>query len=309
MNYFELISKKRPNIKANSVKSYVIILDKFEETPLNNTKEIMEKVEKLTQGKSDTTYKNYIQAIVVGLDAQEGDNADEIKFYRNILFEKQKIYTTKLATNVKTEKQEEQWVSKAELEIVAKNLKKKIRVEKITSGHVLQDYLISLIYTLLAPRRLEYATCIVTFTRNYEPDKNYLLIRGKQKMNFVFNEFKTAKYDGQVLVECPPQIVAIINKILADRNSDPKLDLLGLVNAIQGQPLFQHTGGGGFNTNNLSKAIKRIFKQPDGREPTLNIIRHVTSSEAVDIEKEAELNTLAKDMGHSRARQLEYAKT
>jgi len=302
MNYFELISKKRPNIKANSVKSYVIILDKFEETPLNNTKEIMEKVEKLTQGKSDTTYKNYIQAIVVGLDAQEGDNADEIKFYRNILFEKQKIYTTKLATNVKSEKQEEQWVTKAELEIVAKNLKKKIRVEKITSGHVLQDYLISLIYTLLAPRRLEYATCIVTYKRNYEPDKNYLLIRGKQKMNFVFNEFKTAKYDGQVLVECPPQIVAIINKILPPYPTVPQ-------HYHQGKPLFQHTGGGGFNTNNLSKAIKRIFKQPDGREPTLNIIRHVISSEAVDIEKEAELNTLAKDMGHSRARQLEYAKT
>ena len=302
MNYFELISKKRPNIKANSVKSYVIILDKFEETPLNNTKEIMEKVEKLTQGKSDTTYKNYIQAIVVGLDAQEGDNVDEIKFYRNILFEKQKIYTTKLATNVKTEKQEEQWVTKAELEIVAKNLKKKIRVEKITSGHVLQDYLISLIYTLLAPRRLEYATCIVTYNRNYEPDKNYLLIRGKQRMNFVFNEFKTAKYDGQVSVECPPQIVAIINKILPPYPTVPQ-------HYYQGQPLFQHAGGGGFNTNNLSKAIKRIFKQPDGREPTLNIIRHVTSSEAVDIEKEAELNTLAKDMGHSRARQLEYAKT
>lgn len=302
MNYFELISKKRPNIKANSVKSYVIILDKFEETPLNNTKEIMEKVEKLTQGKSDTTYKNYIQAIVVGLDAQEGDNTDEIKFYRNILFEKQKIYTTKLATNVKSEKQEEQWVTKAELEIVAKNLKKKIRVEKITSGHVLQDYLISLIYTLLAPRRLEYATCIVTYNRNYEPDKNYLLIRGKQKMNFVFNEFKTAKYDGQVLVECPPQIVAIINKILPPYPTVPQ-------HYHQGKPLFQHTGGGGFNTNNLSKAIKRIFKQPDGREPTLNIIRHVISSEAVDIEKEAELNTLAKDMGHSRARQLEYAKT
>ena len=298
MNYFELISKKRPNIKANSVKSYVIILDKFEGTPLNNTKEIMERVEVLTKGKSDTTYKNYIQAIVVGLDAMETENTEEIKFYRNILFEKQKIYTTKLATNVKTEKQEEQWVTKAELEIVAKNLKKKIRVEKITSGPVLQDYLISLIYTLLAPRRLEYATCIVTYNRNYEPDKNYLLIRGKQRMNFVFNEFKTAKYDGQVSVECPPQIVAIINKIILSRGTEQ-----------QDQPLFQHVGGGGFNTNNLSKAIKRIFKMPDGREPTLNIIRHVTASEAVDIEKEAELNTLAKDMGHSRVRQLEYAKT
>ena len=298
MNYFELISKKRPTIKANSVKSYVIILDKFEGTPLNDTKSIMERVEVLTKGKSDTTYKNYIQAIVVGLDAMETENTEEIKFYRNILFEKQKIYTTKLATNVKTEKQEEQWVTKAELENVAKNLKKKIRVEKITSGHVLQDYLISLIYTLLAPRRLEYATCIVTYNRNYEPDKNYLLIRGKQRMNFVFNEFKTAKYDGQVSVECPPPIVAIINKIILSRGTEQ-----------QDQPLFQHVGGGGFNTNNLSKAIKRIFKMPDGREPTLNIIRHVTASEAVDIEKEAELNTLAKDMGHSRVRQLEYAKT
>ena len=303
MNYSELIQKKRPTIKANSVKSYVIILNKFGETKLNDTKSIMEQVEVLTKGKSDTTYKNYIQAIVVGLDAEEADNVDEIKFYRNILFEKQKIYTAKLATNVKTEKQEENWVTKKELENVAKNLKKKIRIEKITSGHVLQDYLISLIYTLLAPRRLEYATCIVTFTRNYEPDKNYLFIRGKQRMNFVFNDFKTAKYDGQVLVECPPPIVSIINKILARGT--------GLQDGVQYQdkPLFKHVGGGGFNTNNLSKAIKRIFKQPDGREPTLNIIRHVTSSEAVDIEKEAELNTLAKDMGHSRARQLEYAKT
>jgi len=303
MNYSELIQKKRPTIKANSVKSYVIILNKFGETKLNDTKSIMEQVEVLTKGKSDTTYKNYIQAIVVGLDAEEADNVDEIKFYRNILFEKQKIYTAKLATNVKTEKQEENWVTKKELENVAKNLKKKIRIEKITSGHVLQDYLISLIYTLLAPRRLEYATCIITFTRNYEPDKNYLFIRGKQRMNFVFNDFKTAKYDGQVLVECPPPIVSIINKILARGT--------GLQDGVQYQdkPLFKHVGGGGFNTNNLSKAIKRIFKQPDGREPTLNIIRHVISSEAVDIEKEAELNTLAKDMGHSRARQLEYAKT
>jgi len=303
MNYSELIQKKRPTIKANSVKSYVIILNKFGETKLNDTKSIMEQVEVLTKGKSDTTYKNYIQAIVVGLDAEEADNVDEIKFYRNILFEKQKIYTAKLATNVKTEKQEENWVTKKELENVAKNLKKKIRIEKITSGHVLQDYLISLIYTLLAPRRLEYATCIITFTRNYEPDKNYLFIRGKQRMNFVFNDFKTAKYDGQVLVECPPPIVSIINKILARGT--------GLQDGVQYQdkPLFKHVGGGGFNTNNLSKAIKRIFKMPDGREPTLNIIRHVTASEAVDIEKEAELNTLAKEMGHSRATQLEYAKT
>ena len=302
MNYSELIQKKRPTIKANSVKSYVIILNKFGETKLNDTKSIMEQVEVLTKGKSDTTYKNYIQAIVVGLDAEEADNADEIKFYRNILFEKQKIYTAKLATNVKTEKQEENWVTKKELEDVAKNLKKKIRIEKITSGHVLQDYLISLIYTLLAPRRLEYATCIITYTRTYEPVKNYLLIRGKQRMNFVFNDFKTYKYDGQISVECPPPIVAIINKILPPYPTVPP-------QYYQGQPLFKHVGGGGFNTNNLSKAIKRIFKMPDGREPTLNIIRHVTASEAVDIEKEAELNTLAKEMGHSRATQLEYAKT
>jgi hypothetical protein len=309
MDLANLIREKRPTLKENGIKHYVIIINKihggkeYENLDLLLDRDaVMKYLNDAEHIKSKTTYKNYIQSICVALHAlDEKKYDDEIKFYRKMLFDKALEYNEIIEKHEKTKKQSENWTTMKDLVAISDKLKKTITRKKINSKDVRdsfeiqlqQDYLISLLYTLLPPRRLEYATCLITTTdKGLDETKNYIYLKNKSKHIFIFHDYKTAKHYGRSDVMCPPRIRTAIQHLIRDRFDGP---------------LFYNEGNTGMNTNNLSKAIKRIFTH-DGKSPTLNIIRHIVASDNVDVDKDKKLNKLATEMGHSRKEQLQYAK-
>lgn len=309
MDLAKIIQEKRPTLKPNGVKHYVIIINKIHGTDtykdlelLLDRDKVMSYINNAKHIKSRTTYKNYIQSVCVALHAVDEEKyADEITFYRKMMVQKALEYDEIINKHEKSKKQNDNWATIKDLTDISDKLKKKITRKKINSKEVRdayeiqlqQDYLISLLYTLLPPRRLEYATCLITTTdKGLDETKNYIYLKNKSKHIFIFNDYKTAKHYGRSDVVCPSRIRTAIQHLIRDRFDGP---------------LFYNEGSVGMNTNNLSKAIKRIFTH-DGKSPTLNIIRHIVASENVDVDKDNELNKLATDMGHSRKEQLQYAK-
>ena len=298
MDLYDLIRTARPNLKENGIRSYVIILHKIyagvkePEDPdeiinldwINDGSQILDWID--SQPFQDTTKKNYIQAVLVVIQAQPEKDEETIKLFREVIEKKQMKYYSSI--NEKSKKERKNWTTLAELRKVSNNIKKEIKKQGILAKterspyekELLKDYVISLLYTLIPPRRLEYASVRV----GGEGD-NILNIRGKTKMNFVFKDYKTAGKFGTQKVECPPRLVKAI-KDLQLKEGD---SLLGLTE------------------NGLGKRIKKIFKMGD-KEPTLNDIRHIWATENVDMEYEKKTASLAGAMAHSKSQQLNYTK-
>ena len=60
--------------------------------------------------------------------------------------------------------------------------------------------------------------------------------------------------------------------------------------------------------NALGKLLPQIF-EPTGKQVSLNILRHVYISEAIDVDQIKEQQKLAKQMLHDADTQQQYAKT
>ncbi len=306
MDVSELIKKDRTNIKTSSLNAYLISLKK-----LNNNKEIEnlnylkddKEIFKIIQNLALSTKRSYLTSILVVLGAYKKNEFDNVfEIYKSKLQELNNEYNEKINSHKKNEKQTVNWVSLKQLNKVRTYYKNELQSKAILEKDklnrkefdLLQRYLVSSLYTLQPPIRLDYGNMeIINNEKDDNNQINYLLNKGKYKKSFIFNDFKNKKSMGKRVIEINSKLNSIINLWL--KHNKTKHFLLNSINE-------------NMNENALSKYIRKVF-EPTKKNITLNLLRHIYISENIDLEALKRQKELANSMLHSTEQQIDYAKT
>ena len=294
MDIFEKIKEKRPNLKDNSIKAYVITIQKLNGDKqikdldfLANKENIKEMLEKLKL----TTQRNYLTAVLVVLQAYDATQK-LIDYYKNLINDLNEKYNAIMSKNQKSQKQEQNWTTLDELkkvfkdlekEVMALDLKNKIKI-KPAEFTKLQDYLISALYTMLPPVRLDFAPMFIIPSKTQATKStNYLVNSGRNRKTFFIQEFKNASSRGPQTIEIPPKLNTIINMWLKYNHTN--FFLLNNRKEV-------------LSANGLGKHLTRIF-EPTGKHLSINLLRSIYISENMNMEAIKASEKMANDMMHS----------
>ena len=288
MNITELIKEKRPNLKDNSLKSYLITLRK-----LNDNKEIenLKFLKKFTEIMENinafklTSQRNKLTAILVVLSAFDKKEFEEVEMkYRKELENRNKEYNDYIASHQKSEKQEKNWTTLVDLKKVMNKHKKEAKANP--TRKTVQPYLVSSLYLLQPPKRLDFSGMkIITSRKDNDEKTNYLLNLGRNRKYFIYNQFKTDGKYGSKEVLIPKDLNSVINLWLQ-------------VN--KGDDFLYNVKGQNMTANGLGKYITKIFK-PTGKSITLNLLRNIYVSENIDLEAITKAKEIANSMDHSQS--------
>ena len=294
-NYFENQRKLRPS----SVNAYMICLKKLNNNAepstldfLENFDDIFEKLKPLKL----TTQRSYLIAINQALKSVAG--MDEIKDVYELKLEDLDFdYNKQLDTYQKSETEEENWTSLAELRVVADYWIDLIDEIQYSQKNFLKVYdiyknaIVALLYTDHPAIRLDYATMNIIYDENdIEVGKNYLLIEPNQK-SFILQKYKTSNKHHEKVWHPSTRLSGIIDEWIKINHTN-----FFLPNREFTKPM---------TTNALGKMITRVF-EPIGKKISVNTIRHIWISESVDhniLDANAEL---ASAMCHTPMTQRNY---
>jgi len=313
----EAIDSKR-NIKPNSLRAYMISLRKLHDfiegnreledlNFLKNEDKVAEKLQELKL----STQKNYLSAIIVGLDSMndENDYDEELIFYRGYLDELNKQSKEEAEKQQKSETQKENWVSMKELRKVMNKYKADIMERELLTKSELTRKQFDLIQKWVVanlflddenpPTRLDYAPMKIIKEEDFKKlddeekaENNYLVLRSRNKKYFHFGEYKTAKKYGENQIPVGKKLNSVLNIWLRVNPTDHLL-----LNS-KGEPQ---------SANGLGKYISKVF-EPTGKNISVNMLRHIYISEKYPKEKLDEKESDAKKMGHSVEMQGKYSK-
>ena len=312
-----LLKAARPELKDNSIKQYLSSLRTLNGgQPITNVdflKDYDAVMEKLKEKKS-TTIKNYMNAIIVVLDALKMDK-ELVEKYSQMRDKLNAEYSDQQATHKMTDTQEKNWVpfeeylkKVEELGADVQSLKKKSEWN-LEDRRKYQEYLLAKLYTKY-PLRNDYVMMVISkaaFNKLSDSDKaekNYLVVPSNNNaMFFVLNEYKTRRKYGEKRLHILDGDISkgiklwLKHRVMPGHNRDA---------------LF-------FNPKDMvtpadSSALTRILitmskREFDGKSVGSSLIRHMyLSSKYADTVKEMEKD--ADLMGHSTATQQNiYTKT
>lgn len=285
MDLLKLIKKARPNLKENSLNSYLISLKKLNNNePIENlnylkdTENIMQQINNFKLA----TQRNKLTAIIVVLCSHDKHEFDEVEtFYRKQLEDKNKTYNDNISLHEKSEKQEANWTTLESLLKIHRKYKK--TALENPSIKTIQPYLVSGLFLLQPPKRLIYSNMkIINNRKDNDGKTNYLLNMGRNKKYFILNSYKTIEKHGKKEVLIPKDINTIINMWL--KVNDSKDFLL-------------NSRGGELSSNGLGKYISKIFKDT-GKKITINLLRSIYISENVNLDVLKKNAEIADGMNH-----------
>lgn len=196
----------------------------------------------------------------------------------------------------KTAKENENWLNYSELIDIQRDYKAQVdemQLNKKTiinpkDNKVLLYYLISSLYTLHNPLRLDWATLrVITSKKDLNKTENFLLKTGTYTQQIILNDFKNVSKIGSVDFKLSRPLTKVIN-------------LYRRFN--KGEYLLMNTRGFKMSQNSLSKIIPLIF-QKEGKRVNLNMIRKSKIQSEIDIEQVKKEEALAESMLHSEGTQ------
>ena len=299
----------RPNLKENSLRMYLSMLGtlnkKNEITSLRylfNIKEIF----KIMNNYKLRTKRNYLTAILVALGIYDNAEYNELREkYRKELELSTIEMEKEIQLHKKTEKENENWTTLAELKkSVLNKWRRDIKRRHMTNGTVdeptneeilfFQKYLVAALYLLRPVVRLDYAPMKIIYNRNdIVKGNNYLLVISDRTKYFIFQDYKTFQKYGSLEFKVETPINNILHVWINFYN---KTDYLLLNKRMT--PL---------SSNGLGKLITDTFST-SSKIITLNLLRHISISELVDLDKRLKEERLASMMMHSLDVQKDYIK-
>jgi hypothetical protein len=226
------------------------------------------------------------------------------KFFYDKMMEKAKPVAEAAASNEKTDKQKENWVSWKEVSDLMATYRNKMveygakkTITPSEYAHLLQALVLGL-YTYTQPRRnQDYLDMAVVkkWREDMPKDKNYLDLTGSR---FVFNKYKTAKKYGTQIMAIPNTTEApLLDTIMTYLKFHP------LWKASKGKEavhfLVDAEGKALTAVNAITRLLNRIF----GKRVGSSMLRHIFLSDKYDIE---EMKEDAAAMGHSLNEQKKY---
>jgi hypothetical protein len=200
------------------------------------------------------------------------------------------------ATDEKTEKQKDNWLSWADVVKVRDGLRSETNPLSIGArGRSLDDedftklleYLLVSLYTYIPPRRnKDYSEMRVV--KKYRPSMsdefNYYDREGRQ---FIFNTYKTAKRYGQQIEKVPDELVSVLELYLKFHP----------LRKLASYPLIVNSLGEELNpVNGITRVLNRVF----GKNLGSSMLRHIYLSDKYGSSgKKSEMEEDAEKMAHS----------
>ncbi len=305
--------KEKRGVRDSTVKIYTRSLNRISQKIQNKDydkrdflkskiKDIVEYLNTL----SDSVKKNLISAILIALSPSAKRSPvsgykEVYDKYNNILLEEHKKYYNGIKDKQKNEKESKNWMEWDEILKYRRKLAGQIRklgynqksdvVKSKKDLQLLQSYLILSLYTLMSPRRLEFADTKVVTNSEYntipqsDKDDNIYLVkvsRNKKFFSFGKNAVKSQTKDN-VKIPVDRQLNSVINLWLNFNKSDHFL---------------QDSRGNKLTKNGLTKAIQKIFKPLD-KNISASMLRKIKVSHEFDPAIEDKKAKLAKEMNHS----------
>ena len=281
----DVLKQKRPNLSDKSINTYASVLKtimknlEFDDVKqLDNDKKVLEYLKEM----KPNTRKTRLSALFV---------LTENEAYKKHMLEDVNAYNNSMKSQVKNDKEIENWITKDELFEIYNTLKKDTNVlfrkknKTMTDLQDIQSFVMLSLFVLLPPRRaLDYSE--MKITNIDKANDNY--IKGN---NLVFNIYKTSKQKGQQVLAIPKELKSILNKWVKINDTD--------------YLLFDNKG------NKLTSVkINQRFKKLFGKSFSVNMFRKLYLSDKYS-NTMTEMKNLEKDlekMGSSKAQVNHYVK-
>ena len=309
----DLIGKlKDKSLSENSIKLYVRNLEKLNgDLPLKNLnflKDIESVTDKL-KDKKDNTIRAYLISITVALSVIKTDNKVLNKLYdtyHKMMLDKASFIRENHTNKVSDEKKDDfiSWESVEDrFKLIYDKVQSFIRSKEI--NELQYQSLLSLVvlslYVFNPPRRnkdYQLMQVVKTLSSSLPSDKNYLCLDDKK---FVFNQFKTAKKEGQVIIDIKPELYKIIEMYLQHHPLYPKQKKTKKVMKELNIPfLVDYKGTSLSKINDITRILNKIFDKKIGSSMLRSI--YLTSKYG-DVKQQQEED--AKLMSHSTKTQDE----
>lgn len=277
-NILDQLSKYKPNTQRSILISIVSILNCVKDLPKTVTK---------------TTNKYYELLKAIKRKADE-----------------------EMATNTKTEAQQENWLSWDEVESKMKQLAKTAGEDgrSVSSMNKLIDALVLGLYVYMKPRRnKDYIDMIVVEDENTLPpgveDVNLLSLKGR---TFIFKNYKTASTYGEQRFPIHDDLMTLIMRYLNARGVMSQIQpqqikrgkKISIVQPTTAVPFLVQANNKPFNQNGITRILNRIF----GGRVGSSMLRHIylTGKYGTLLEEQKKD---AEAMAHSINTQKDYIKT
>jgi hypothetical protein len=258
---------------------------------LSDTDTILAKIQKY----SKTTQRNMVTSVIVVLKAIDAEEYEKpLVVYKASLLALNDTINEQYSKHEKTEHEAKNWLTLDELKQIQSNYEQQVKDRNIKDKTILnsadtkllQSYMVSSLYTLQPPVRLDYAGMKIVKTRkDVEEGINYLVIIGVRRKYFIFQSFKNVDKIGPQEMQVNNPLNKVINLYLKFNSTDDFL-----LNAR----------GFDMSSNSLSKLIPKVF-QKGNKTVHLNMIRKAWVSDTVDVEQSKKEQDLAEAMHHSEA--------
>jgi hypothetical protein len=296
--------KTHRKVKDSSLMTYKQVLNKMakdmtgEAYDNNNFLLDTEKVKEYFIGKSNSVRKKYISTILVCLSPKGvniTEHADTYKHYKEFLLNENDIYQQSISQGKMTENDKRKWVSWDKIMDLQKKLGKVANATKTPYDYL--KYLIVSLYTLMPPKRLEYAEMMITSKKDYDKfsqdtkDNRILYVGNTKKPFFSFGKHLVKRGTETRTFEIPTKLNNIIKTYIK----------LYTQNHSNNPPIF--ITGNAMTTNALSKRIEKIFNENGFPNIGATMLRKIyLSYHPTNVAKQTqdkEMKDIADKMGHT----------
>ena len=296
----ETLRANRPNLSANSIRTYKSIISNFGkqmgikiETPedvITHHRAIMAHMGNLSAG----GIKTRLSALIVFIEKEAEQAKEALERFGEMMKTKMKQVNDEADEQKMTDKQKKAMIPWEDV------LKKYHELEKEVEPLLEQDdlskeqfarfqmYVLLSCMVLIEPRRsLDWTEFKL---RNVDETKDNFLRVVKRKPFLVFNTYKTAKEHGQQIVPCPPRLYKILKGEWFLKNEHDYL----LMNSTQKNKI---------NSTQFMKLLYGFF----GSNVSTNILRHsFLNKKYKDVPSIKEMKKTATNMGHSVKQAMQY---
>ena len=281
----DVLKEKRPNLSDKSINTYASVLKTIAKNmefdnikDLDNDKKVLDYMKDM----KPNTRKTRLSALFV---------LTENEAYKKHMLEDVNAYNNSMKSQVKNDKEIENWITKDELFEIYNTLKKDTNVlfrkknKKMADLQDIQSFVMLSLFVLLPPRRaMDFSELKI---KNIDKTKDNF-IKGS---NLVFNIYKTSKHKGQQILAIPKELKSILNKWIKINTTD--------------YLLFDNKG------NKLTSVkINQRFKKLFGKSFSINMFRKLYLSDKY-ADTMTEMKNLEKDMvsmGSSKSQVNHYVK-
>ena len=277
MDLSQLIKSIKPNLKDISIKRYVANLNKLRKDVDGDEDfkflEDKKKVDEYLNTKGDSTRKAYLNAVIVFLQATNGDDK-LIKQYQSPRDTLNEEYKEQVATNQPTQKEKEKLITLAEWDELISKLDTETAkfYNKSPNALTKKEYnmmlfqLINCLHRHL-PLRNDFSNMKLVRTKREanqylakEPEHNVLLLSRMFKQIYLVN-YKTAGTYGTKIIQMPDAVVSCVMRFLRVSKNNK-----WLISNYKGNPL---------STTEYSKFLISNFEKHLGKKIGSSTLRKI----------------------------------